>query len=94
MNKTMELILSKADAYPDKGLPPGTTKKAISMYGPTANPARVLPAVVDQMLEHGYSGKDCAKILGGNNLRVFDQVWGGSADVAISDQPVFHQDWR
>jgi len=93
MNKTMELIMSKANAYPDMGMPPGTTKKAISMYGPTPMPARILPAVVDQMLKHGYSEADCHKILGGNILRVFEKVWGG-ADVVISDQPVFYEDWR
>lgn len=93
MNKTMELVMSKADTYPDKGLPPGTTRKAISMYGPTPMPARIMPAVVDRMLEHGYSEKDCAKVLGGNNLRVFEKVWSGS-DVAISGQPLFHEDWR
>ncbi len=93
MNKTMELVLSKASAYPDMGMPPGTTRKAISMYGPTPMPARILPALVDQMLNHGYSGEDCANILGENNLRVFGTVWGGSK-VAISDQPNFQEDWR
>ncbi len=93
MNKTMELVKSKADNYPDKGLPPGTTKKALSMYAPTPMPARILPAVIDRMLEHGYSDGDCGKVLGGNNLRVFEKVWGGS-DVAITDEPVFHEDWR
>ena len=63
------------------------------MYGPTPMPARILPAVVDRMLEHSYSEEDCAKVLGGSNLRVFDQFWGGS-DVPISDEPVFHEDWR
>jgi membrane dipeptidase len=93
MNKTMQLVMSKADAYPDKGVPPGTTKKAISMYGPTANPARILPAVVDQLLEHGYSEADCHKVLGGNALRVFEKVWGGS-DVTIAEEPQLHEDWR
>ena len=69
------------------GLPPGTRKKAFSIYGPTPMPARILPAVVDRMLEYGYSEKDCVKVLGGSNLRVFDQVWGGS-DVPISDEAV------
>ena len=93
MNKTMELIMSKANAYPDMGMKPGTTKKAIEMYGPTANPARILPAFVDQMLDHGYSEKDIHKILGGNIMRVFDECWGG-ADVQVVDVPAFHRDWR
>jgi len=93
MNQTMQLILSKADSYPDKGLPPGTTKKAITMYGPTANPARILPAIVDQLLEHGYSEADCHKALGGNSLRVFEQAWGGTGE-AVPEDPGFHDDWR
>jgi membrane dipeptidase len=58
MNKTMELVMAKANAYPDMGMKPGTTKKAVEMYGPTANPARILPALVDQMLDHGYTEQD------------------------------------
>jgi microsomal dipeptidase-like Zn-dependent dipeptidase len=34
-----------------------------------------MPAVVDQMLKNGYSEKDCHKVLGGNYMRVFEQVW-------------------
>jgi len=93
MNKTMELVMSKASAYPDMGMKPGTTKKAVEMYGPTANPARILPALVDQMLSHGYKEKDIHKILGGNIMRVFDACWSG-ADVEIVDPPAFHKDWR
>jgi len=93
MNKTMELVMSKAGAYPDMGMKPGTTKKAVEMYGPTANPARILPALVDQMLNHGYTEKDIHKILGGNVMRVFDECWNG-ADVEIVDPPAFHKDWR
>jgi len=93
MNKTMQLVMSKASAYPDMGMAPGTTKKAIEMYGPTANPARILPALVDQMLDHGYKEKDIHKILGGNIMRVFDECWSG-ADVEIVDPPAFHKDWR
>ncbi len=101
MNQTMKLVLGKADTYPDGGgMKPGTTKKAIEMYGPTANPARILPALVDQFLDHGYSEENIHKILGGNIMRVFDEVWGG-ADVEITDTPPFAgntpsfpMDWR
>jgi len=93
MNGTMKLVASKADTYPDKGVPPGTTKKAIEMYAPTANPARIMPAVVDQMLDHGYKVEDIHKFLGGNIMRVFDACWSGS-DVEIVDPPAFHRDWR
>jgi membrane dipeptidase len=39
------------------------------------NPLDVYPAIVDKFLEYGYSEEDCGKILGGNMLRVFEQVW-------------------
>ena len=101
MNQTMQLVMSKADTYPDAGgLAPGTTKKAIEMYAPTANPYRILPALVDQMLSHGYTEPDIHKILGGNMMRVFDAVWGG-AEVEVPDTanyggvtPSFEMDWR
>ena len=93
MNKTMEVVMSKASAYPDMGMKPGSTKKAVEMYGPTANPARILPALVDQMLDHGYAEEDIHKILGGNIMRVFDECWNG-ADVTVVDLPEFHKDWR
>jgi len=92
MNKTMELVMSKASAYPDMGMKPGTTKKAIEMYGPTANPARILPALVDQMLNRGYKEPDIHKILGGNIMRVFDACWNGDAKVKIDDHAFFYDD--
>lgn len=93
MNGTMKLVMAQADTYPDMGMPPGTTKKSIEMYGPTANPARITPAVVDQMLNNGYSEQDVHKFLGGNMMRVFEEVWDG-AEVKIDDPPAFHKDWR
>jgi len=92
MNKTMELVMSKASAYPDMGMKPGTTKKAIEMYGPTANPARILPALVDQFLDHGYSEKDIHKILGGNMMRVFDECWKGDPKVKVGEDHFFYND--
>jgi membrane dipeptidase len=94
MNGSMELIMANASIYPDGGgMKPGTTKKAIEMYGPTANPARILPALVDQFLAHGYTEEDIYKILGGNMMRVFDEVWDG-ADVQVDVMPDFAMDWR
>lgn len=95
MNATMKLVLSKVNTYPDKGLPPGTTRKAISMYGPTPMPARILPAVVDEMLDHGYTEEDCAKVLGGNILRVMEDVWDNAGGERTADlQPDFDEVWR
>jgi membrane dipeptidase len=101
MNGSMELIMANASIYPDGGgMKPGTTKKAIEMYGPTANPARILPALVDQFLAHGYTEEDIYKILGGIMMRVFDEVWDG-ADVEVPNtadfagqNPSFEMDWR
>lgn len=75
---------------------PGTTRKAIEMYGPTANPARILPALVDQFLDHGYAEEDIHKILGGNMMRVFDEVWDGAevevgTESALTLESVFHE---
>jgi len=42
---------------------------------PTANPADFVAALVDKLLEKGYSESDCKKFLGGNFYRVFQQVW-------------------
>jgi membrane dipeptidase len=35
-----------------------------------------LPSFIELLGERGYSSEDIAKILGGNYLRVFRQVWG------------------
>jgi membrane dipeptidase len=93
MNGTMKLVAAKADTYPDMGMPTGTTKKAIEMYAPTANPARIMPAIVDLMLKAGYKEMDIHKFLGGNIIRVFDACWNG-ADVEITEKPDFAKDWR
>ena len=37
--------------------------------------AKILPAVTDELWEMGYSDEDIRKIYGGNQLRVFGQVW-------------------
>ena len=101
MNATMGLILANAGTYPDGGgMTPGTTRRAIEMYGPTANPARILPALVDQFLEHGYAESDIHKILGGNMMRVFEEVWDGvGSESAVGDRTTrradsFEMDWR
>lgn len=39
------------------------------------SPAQV-PEIVDQLIDLGYGDEDVAKILGGNWLRVFREVWG------------------
>ena len=36
-----------------------------------------LPRLTDALLGRGYSEDDVQKVLGGNFMRVFRQVWGG-----------------
>ncbi len=40
-----------------------------------------LVEIVALLLEHGYGGEDLAKILGGNHLRIANQVWKAPAPV-------------
>jgi membrane dipeptidase len=56
--------------------PDGGHTKAMSAKGvPTPAPYQIVAALVDKMLENGYSEADCGKFLGGNLYRVFQQVW-------------------
>ena len=57
--------------FPDGGYSFEVGKKGF----PTPASYQILPALVDKLLEKGYSKEDCAKIIGGNNYRVFKQVW-------------------
>ncbi len=56
--------------------PDGGIMKAMSAKGvPTPAPHQFIAALVDKLLEKGYSETDCGKFLGGNLYRVFKQVW-------------------
>ncbi|MEO1425066.1 MAG: hypothetical protein AAFV09_18100, partial [Pseudomonadota bacterium] len=56
--------------------PDGGILKAMSEAGvPTPAPHQFIAALVDKLLENGYSETDCGKVLGGNLYRVFDEVW-------------------
>ena len=60
----------------DLGFPDGGIIKAAATKGiPSANPARIVAALVDKLLDNGYTEEDCGKFLGGNLYRVFEQVW-------------------
>ena len=39
------------------------------------NPAEAFPNIVRWLVKHGYSDTDIAKVMGGNVMRVLDQVW-------------------
>jgi len=57
--------------FDDGGVSMAMGKKGV----PTPNPWDFAPALVDKLLEKGYSESDCKKFLGGNFYRVFKQVW-------------------
>lgn len=46
----------------------------------SAEPARIYPAVADEMWSRGYSDTDIADVLGGNFLRVARAVWGSGVE--------------
>ena len=39
------------------------------------NPAEAVPNIVRWLVKHGYSDADIAKVVGGNIMRVLEQVW-------------------
>ena len=57
--------------FPDGGYSARMGAKGV----PTPAPYQIVAALVDTMLEHGYTADDCGKFLGGNMYRVFEQVW-------------------
>jgi membrane dipeptidase len=57
--------------FPDGGY----STKMGAKGAPTPAPYQIVAALVDKMLSKGYSADDCGKFLGGNNYRVFKQVW-------------------
>lgn len=60
-----------AALFPDGGYSAAMGAKGV----PTPAPYQIVAALVDKMLEKGYSEEDCGKFLGGNMYRVMQQVW-------------------
>jgi len=73
VNITASLLQTPAGAavFPDNGYSAAMAAKGI----PTPAPYQIVAALVDKMLEKGYSETDCGKFLGGNMYRVMKQVW-------------------
>ncbi len=73
INFTASLIQTPMGAavFPDGGYSAAMGAKGV----PTPAPYQIVAALVDTMLEHGYSAEDCGKFLGGNMYRVIKQVW-------------------
>lgn len=60
-----------AALFPDGGHSAAMGAKGV----PTPAPYQIVAALVDKMLEKGYSEEDCGKFLGGNMYRVMKKVW-------------------
>lgn len=60
-----------AAVFPDGGYSAAMGAKGV----PTPAPYQIVAALVDKMLENGYSEEDCSKFLGGNMYRVIKKVW-------------------
>lgn len=65
--------LTVPEMYQDGGL---TIAAAAHKPSGVAEAAKFYPAIVDLMWKEGYSDEDIAKVLGGNLMRVYKQVWG------------------
>jgi membrane dipeptidase len=74
-NSVLDQWGASADLYPDKGWVFERCTYAIEKNIPTDvwEPAKTWPAIYDAMKEHGYSDEDCAKLFGGNTMRVYKQ---------------------
>jgi membrane dipeptidase len=59
--------------YQDGGL---TETVAKLSPGGSGEPSKIYAGTVDALWQAGYSDEDIAKILGGNLMRVYSQVWG------------------
>lgn len=73
INITASLIQTPAGAavFPDGGYSAAMGAKGV----PTPAPYQIVAALVDKLLEKGYSEEDCGKFLGGNTYRVMQRVW-------------------
>jgi len=69
------------EMYQDGGI---TMQAATESPTGSAEPAKIYPAIVDALWDKGYSDESVRKVLGGNLMRVFEQVWGGVASAVHS----------
>jgi membrane dipeptidase len=63
---------AKPDMYDDDGFMFAAFDKGAAGCGEFS---KIIPATVDALFDRGYKDEDIAKVMGGNMLRVFDQVW-------------------
>ena len=67
-----DMAIEHPEWYQDDGK---TLEAAQNKPAGSAEPAKIYPAVVDALWKKGYTNEDIAKILGGNLMRVYEQVW-------------------
>ena len=51
----------------------------VQMYPKGLETPREMPNLATALAERGYASTDIAKVLGGNWLRLFGEMWGGDA---------------
>lgn len=68
----------KDDKYPDGGRSIRDVVEGKNLF---AELSKCLPAIIDCLLEKGYSEEDCGKVTGSNMLRVLEATW----DAGITD---------
>ncbi len=61
--------LSISSAHGSKGFEEVEYVKGIE------NPTEAFPNIVRWLVKHGYSDQDIAKVIGGNTLRILEEVW-------------------
>ena len=82
----MDWAADKLDKYPDGGKTIQDVVDGVNMF---AELAKCLPAIVDVLLDRGYSEEIIVKAIGGNTLRMFENSW----DVGITNVSA-HRDSR
>lgn len=68
-----DIAIAHPEWYQDDGQ---TLEAAQNKPTGSAEAAKIYPAVVDLLWKKGYSDEDISKILGGNLMRIYEQVWG------------------
>ena len=72
-SKIYEFGKTNPEQFDDGGLSAAVNKLATTGI---AEPAKIYAAVIDEMWSRGYSDEDVKKVMGGNLMRIYEQVWG------------------
>lgn len=68
-----EFALANPQMFDDGGNTVTAAKLSTTGVG---EPGKIYAAIVDEMWKRGYSDEDASKVIGGNLMRVYEQVWG------------------